>query len=119
MPYTLNHRANHTVEVTAELDAATVDRERETIIRGFSRRARVPGFRPGKAPAAAVRARFGSEIQDELQEHLTGVLMREVFDGDDGLEPLTQPQLSAIGFSDEGPAQCDRVFRRRRIPIDR
>ncbi len=102
MPYTLTHRANHTVEISAHLESAEVDREREGIVRRFRSKASVPGFRPGKAPVAAVRARFADEIRDELQEHLTGLLWGEVFDGESGIEPITNPQIRELSFEENG-----------------
>jgi trigger factor len=102
MPYTLTHRANHTVEVSAHLEAAVVDRERDGIVRSFRSKARVPGFRPGKAPMAAVRARFSEEIREELQEHLTGLLWREVFEGESEIEPITNPHIHDLEFADDG-----------------
>jgi trigger factor len=102
MPYTLTHRANHTVEVSAHLESADVDRERDTIVRNLRKKARVPGFRPGKAPMAAVRARFSDEIRDELQEHLTGLLWREVFEGEGEIEPITNPQIRDLEFAEDG-----------------
>ncbi|HOC42918.1 MAG TPA: trigger factor [Thermoanaerobaculales bacterium] len=102
MPYTLNRRANNTVEVTAELDAETVASERAGIIRSFRRKASVPGFRPGKAPDSAIRARFGDDIEQELKEQLAGKLLEEVFDGEEGLEPITRPEVSDAAFDDGG-----------------
>jgi trigger factor len=102
MPYTLTRRANHTVEISAHLDSAAVDRERDNIVRKFRGKARVPGFRPGKAPAAAVRARFAGEIREELQEHLTGVLWREVFEGESEIQPITNPQIRDLAFAEDG-----------------
>lgn len=102
MPYTLTRKANHTVEIAAELGRDAVDHERSAIVRTIRSKARVPGFRPGKAPAAAVQARFSEEIRSELQEQLTGLLWREVFDGEDELEPLTNPQISTLEFADDG-----------------
>jgi trigger factor len=102
MPYTLTHRANHTVEISAHLDSAEVDRKRDDIVRGIRNKASLPGFRPGKAPVAAVRARFADEIRDELQEHLTGLLWREVFDGESEIEPITNPQIRELAFADDG-----------------
>jgi trigger factor len=102
MPYTLTHRANHTVEVSAHLESSVVDRERDGIVRGIRGKARVPGFRPGKAPVAAVRARFADEIRDELQEHLTGLLWHEVFEGESEIEPITNPQIRDLGFAEDG-----------------
>ena len=102
MPYTLTHRAHHTVEISAHLEPDEVDRERDGIVRKFRSRASVPGFRPGKAPVAAVRARFADEIRDELQEHLTGILWGEVFDGESGIEPITNPQIRELSFAESG-----------------
>ncbi|MCW8983706.1 MAG: trigger factor [Thermoanaerobaculales bacterium] len=102
MPYTLTHRANHTVEISAHLEAAAVDRERDGIVRNFRSKAQIPGFRPGKAPAAAVRARFAEEIRDELQEHLTGLLWGEVFDSEKEIEPITNPQIRDLSFAQDG-----------------
>jgi trigger factor len=102
MPYTLTRRANHTIEIAANLDADTVDRERDDIIRNIRGKANVPGFRPGKAPAAAVRARYADEIQDELKEHLTGLLWQEVFNGEEDIEPLTNPHIHTLDFTADG-----------------
>ena len=102
MPYTLTHRAHHTVEISAHLEPDEVDRERDGIVRKFRSRASVPGFRPGKAPVAAVRARYADEIRDELQEHLTGILWGEVFDGESGIEPITNPQIRELSFAESG-----------------
>ena len=102
MPYTLTRRANHTIEISAHLEPDAVTLERDGIVRTFRGKAQVPGFRPGKAPAAAVRARYANEIDEELQEHLTGLLWREVFDGEDEMDPLTNPEISDLEFASDG-----------------
>ena len=46
----------------------TVQAAEERTARRFASQARLPGFRPGKAPAAMVRKKFATEIrQDTLQ----------------------------------------------------
>ena len=102
MPYTLTHRANHTIEISAHLESAAVERERDGIVRNFRSKARIPGFRPGKAPAAAVRARFADEIRNELQEHLTGLLWGEVFESESEIEPISNPQIRDLSFAEDG-----------------
>jgi trigger factor len=102
MPYTLTRGTNHTIEVAAHLDAEAVAKERNTIVRTFRQKARVPGFRAGKAPEAAVRARYAEEIHEELQEQLTGALWREVLDEETEIEPLTNPRISNLEFEDDG-----------------
>lgn len=105
MSYTLTRGAKHTIEITAQLDSEAVDRERTTIVRTISRKAQVPGFRPGKAPVSAVKARYSDEIQEELQEHLTGVLWHEIFEAESDLQPLTNPNITSLEFGDDGNFQ--------------
>jgi len=102
MSYTLSRLANNSVEITAEVDADVVASERSQIVKGFSRQARIPGFRPGKAPASAIRARYAEDIEKELREHLAGVVLREVFESEEDLEPLTHPQLKDAEFGEDG-----------------
>jgi trigger factor len=102
MPYSVTRAANHTVAITANLEPEAVTREREEILRKIRRSASVPGFRPGKAPAAAVRARYASAIEEELREHLTGVLWHEILDGESDLRPLTDPEIRDLEFSEDG-----------------
>jgi trigger factor len=102
MPYTLTRGANHTVAINANLEPDAVNRERENIIRTIRRTARVPGFRPGKAPETAIRARYAEEIDGELEEHLTGMLWREVLDGEADIKPLTNPEIRELKFAEDG-----------------
>lgn len=102
MPHQITRHPDHTVEITAGLDTAAVDQEREVIARKMRSQARVPGFRPGKAPLSAVRARYAEEIREELTEHLAGMLWRKIIDEEDEFEPLIQPSFDEMGFGDDG-----------------
>jgi trigger factor len=53
-----------------EISAETVASERNPIVRKYVTKARIPGFRPGKAPQAVVEKRFFKDIQEELFEKL-------------------------------------------------
>jgi trigger factor len=105
MPHKLTRNANHVVEVKAHLERSVVDSERRNVIRKLTRTARVPGFRPGRAPEVAVKARYAEEIREELREHLAALLWREVLDSEDNLHPLTPPEFSAVDFDDDGGFQ--------------
>lgn len=102
MPYTLTRRPNYTVEIEATMDAAAVADERQGIVRSLRRRVQVPGFRPGKAPEAAVTARYRDEIQAELVDSLSERLWREVLDGEQAFEPLTRPHVHDAALDDAG-----------------
>ena len=53
-----------------ELPADEVAKEWDAIANSFVRFARIPGYRPGKAPRAVIDKRFRKEIQDELTKKL-------------------------------------------------
>src|SRR5437870_10585793 len=53
-----------------EIPQEVVDREITHIAQEIAKRARVPGFRPGKAPVAVVKTRFREEIVSEMMQHL-------------------------------------------------
>ena len=72
-----------------EIPAEKVNGQRDQIVKGYASKARVPGFRPGKAPRAVVEKRF----QKEITEELNGVLINEAFD-----EALKQESLHVLDF---------------------
>lgn len=72
-----------------EIPAEKVNGQREEIVRGYASKARVPGFRPGKAPKAVIEKRFSKEITEELNERL----FNEAFD-----EALKQENLKVLDF---------------------
>lgn len=71
------------------LDKSEVDAEHQAVVGEISKYARLPGFRPGKAPAAMVAKRFGKEIADEFRQKVVAKAYR------DGLE---QEKLDVINI---------------------
>lgn len=57
-----------TLAVTFE--ASEVQAEEASLLRQFASQAKIPGFRPGKAPQAVVRKRFAKQIGDELRQRV-------------------------------------------------
>src|SRR5438270_5980970 len=53
-----------------ELPAEEVSKEWDAIANSFARFAKIPGYRPGKAPRAVVDKRFRKEIQEEVTKKL-------------------------------------------------
>src|SRR5436305_14297819 len=53
-----------------EIPQEVVDQEITHIAQEFARKARVPGFRPGKAPLGVVKTRYRDEILSEMMQHL-------------------------------------------------
>ena len=77
--------------LTVTLDKGEVDGEYQTVLGQFSQQARLPGFRPGKAPAALIERRFGKELREEFKDRVVGKAYRE------GLE---QAKLNVVSLVD-------------------
>lgn len=77
--------------LTVTLDKGEVDGEYQTILVEITKQASLPGFRPGKAPAAMVAKRYGKEIKDEFKNKVIGKAYR------DGLE---QSKLDVLNLVD-------------------
>jgi trigger factor len=105
-----------TVEKTAEDSASKslkvtvpVDRVREAeakALKYYVQRARLPGFRPGKAPAAVVRKRFGDAIRQSVLEEV----IRESWETartSESLKPITDPSIRNLKFEDGSPIEFD------------
>ncbi len=72
-----------------EIPAEKVNGQRDQIVKGYTSKARVQGFRPGKAPRAVVEKRFQKEIQDELYN----ALINEAYEA-----AMKQEALNVIDF---------------------
>jgi trigger factor len=62
------------------LDANEVAAEHQAVVAEFSRMARLPGFRPGKAPAAIVQKRFAKEIGEEFRQKVVSKAYKSALD---------------------------------------
>jgi trigger factor len=101
-----------TAEVTAleenrvRLDVAVpedeVQRQMERAIRELGREVRVPGFRPGKAPAEVIVQRFGRDaIVQEMLKGALGSWYSEAV-AETGVQPIDDPELDLEGVPEEG-----------------
>jgi trigger factor len=77
--------------LTVTLDKGEVDGEYQTILVEITKQASLPGFRPGKAPAAMIAKRYAKEIKDEFKNKVIGKAYR------DGLE---QSKLDVLNLVD-------------------
>jgi trigger factor len=105
-----------TVEKTAEDSASKslrvtvpVDRVREAEARAlkyYAQRARLPGFRPGKAPDTVVRKRFGDAIRQTVLEEV----IRESWETaktNESLKPITDPAIRNLKFEEGSPIEFE------------
>ncbi|HEX7337100.1 MAG TPA: trigger factor [Gemmatimonadales bacterium] len=118
-----------TVEKTAEDSASKslrvtvpVDRVRqaeERALKYYARRAKLPGFRPGKAPDTVVRKRFGDAIRQTVLEEV----IRESWETaktSESLKPITDPSIRNLKFEEGSPIEFElHVEVRPELKLDR
>jgi trigger factor len=86
-----------------------VDRVREAEARAlkyYAQRARLPGFRPGKAPETVVRKRFGDAIRQTVLEEV----IRESWETaktNESLKPITDPAIRNLKFEEGSPIEFE------------
>jgi trigger factor len=83
-----------------ELPPDFVTKEWNEVVKGFRQVARIPGFRPGKAPQNVVEAKFRKEIQEELTKKLVSETTREAI-REKGLKVLSISEVDEVEFTPE------------------
>src|SRR5262245_44508678 len=85
-----------------EIPSEVVDAQIERLARKYSRQARIPGFRPGKAPARVIKQRFKDQILHDVAHDL---IPRAVDDAmrERGVEPVDTPDIRDVNV-EEGQA---------------
>jgi trigger factor len=63
-----------------ELPSDEVSKEWDSIANSFARLAKIPGYRPGKAPRSVIEKRFRKEIQEELTKKLVSKSYHEAIE---------------------------------------
>ena len=58
--------------LSVEVPSADVAAKRESITSTYASQAKIPGFRPGKAPSSVIQKRYGKQISEELRDSLFG-----------------------------------------------
>jgi trigger factor len=86
-----------------------VRKETDRVTREFARLARVPGFRPGKAPAQIIRRRFWEDIKGEVVQALVPASLENAFK-DNNLSPVGNPSIAELTFEPEQPLRFKATF---------
>src|SRR5213082_1162524 len=91
-------RKNVRVEIPQDVVAAEIDR----VARDYSRRAKIPGFRPGKAPARVIKQRFKDQILHDVAQDL---IPRAVDDAlrERGVEAVDTPDIRDVTVEEGQP----------------
>lgn len=69
--------------ISVSFTSEEVTEQEAKLIKDFQRQARIPGFRPGKAPENMVRSRYAKDIQQELKQRVISQAHQEGVGGAD------------------------------------
>lgn len=83
-----------------ELPPAEVSKEWDAIANSFAAQARIPGYRPGKAPRRVIEAKFRKDIQDELTKKLVSKSYREAV-AEKQLRVVSLTNLEEVEFGED------------------
>ena len=96
-------------EIELEIPAEVVSRASQKVERDLARVARIPGFRPGKAPVTLIRRRFAEDIQGEVVQSLVPEYLEKALD-EKKIVPVTRPEVDKVEFKEGEPLKFRAVF---------
>jgi trigger factor len=76
----LNNVSATRKSLVVTLESSEVDAEHKAVVGEIAKVARLPGFRPGKAPAAMVAKRFSKEIADDFKQKVIAKAYRSALE---------------------------------------
>ncbi len=76
----LNSASATRKSLVVTLDASEVDAEHQAVVGEIAKFARLPGFRPGKAPTAMIAKRFAKEIADDFKQKVVAKAYRSALE---------------------------------------
>jgi trigger factor len=85
------------VDMTIEVPADAVAKQVQEVAQVFRERARIPGFRKGKAPMGMVRQRYKEEIREHVLDQMIPEYVSAELRSRD-LEPIHTPLLDNVDF---------------------
>ena len=88
--------------IAIEIPTEVVDAEIDRVARGYMKQARLPGFRPGKAPQTIIKQRFKDQI---LHDVMHGLIPRAVEEAlqERGIEPVDTPNIKDVALEEGQP----------------
>lgn len=95
------------LSIVIPADVAELEFQRRT--QALAKVVRLPGFRPGKAPANLIKQRFYKELKGEVVHELVEARLPELIEGK-GLNPISQPVVDKLDFELGSPLTLQVSF---------
>lgn len=95
--------------LTFEIESEVLEKEIEERARDYARKAKLPGFRPGKIPPAVIKQRFRHQVIEDAVESIVNRVVRVELEGR-GLRPIAQPKVTDLKIDEHQPLTFRAVF---------
>lgn len=82
-------------EMTVQVPSDRIEREVDSRLRSLSKKAKLPGFRPGKVPMKVIRKRYGRDVRNEVLTELMRSSYAEAL-GEKEIRPAGGPQIDPV-----------------------
>ena len=89
-------------DITVEVDAEEVKAAFEKVYDAYARYAKMPGFRPGRAPRGVVKQRFAKEAKDEVTKNLVQHALEHAV-SDHKLHVVGDAQIDDLSIGEDEP----------------
>ena len=97
----------HSLEISIPVDQ--VESETSRVVDDIQKRAKLQGFRPGKAPANLIRKQFAGDIRQKVLENLIPVHLQKQLEAEN-LNVVGTPDISDVHFHDFAPLKFKATF---------
>lgn len=101
--------------VEVSVPAAEIAAAEEKTTKRYASSARLPGFRPGKAPVAMVKKRFAEAIRNETIESVVREAYKEIVEKED-IKVASQPHIHDLKFEEGQPLTFEFHYEVRPTP---
>jgi trigger factor len=97
----------HSLEIS--IPVQEVESETNRVATDVLKRARLPGFRPGKAPASLIRKQFASDIRKQVLEALIPKYLQKQFEAEN-LNVVGTPDIKDVHYHEGEPLRFKAEF---------
>lgn len=97
----------HSLEISVPVEE--VETETGKVVSTFQAKAKLPGFRPGKAPASLIRKQFQADIRQQVLENLIPKFLQKRVEEED-LRVVGRPDITKVKFDQGEPLEFTAEF---------
>lgn len=95
--------------IAIEIPTDIVDAEIDRVARGYTKQARLPGFRPGKVPQTLIKQRFREQILHDVMHGLVPKAVETALQ-ERGIEPVDTPDVRDVELAEGRPLKFTAAF---------